>query len=219
MATAESPQAPEFFLHHGMIDRMWGEWQKLSATHLASYAFGLDAAMPYAMGTTPRQVLKLSDQKGCIKVRYVRETSRVTGEPLVLARCNLIRIEPVGWLSVDWLHRGLAKLNRTVLQAIPQLKTQPLTSNEKENLIKWSRAGDNSNNVDQDNAAAMSSKLEEFSRTASQYYAYANVVSPEDLRKLDFSSYEAGYDIQDAWRKINGNSETCKLLDNKDMDL
>eukprot|EP00457_Paulinella_chromatophora_P003929 gb/GEZN01003938.1/.p1 GENE.gb/GEZN01003938.1/~~gb/GEZN01003938.1/.p1 ORF type:complete len:499 (-),score=46.36 gb/GEZN01003938.1/:518-2014(-) len=220
MVTAESPQAPEFFLHHGMIDRMWGEWQKLSASHLASYAFALDTPMPYAMGTTPRQVRDLSDQKGCIKVRYVRESSRVTGEPLlVLARCNLIRIGAVGWLSVDWLHRGLAKLDVTALQTIPQLKTEPLTDMETKKLIKWCRAGDNNNDVERDHAEAMRIRLEEFNKTASQYYAYANVVSPEDLRKLDPSSYEAGYDIEEAWRKIKGNSETCKLLEYEDMNL
>lgn len=37
MMQAYSPEAPEFFLHHNHIDKLWDDWQKKSSAHLSSY--------------------------------------------------------------------------------------------------------------------------------------------------------------------------------------
>jgi tyrosinase len=39
-----SPEAPEFFLHHGHIDKLWDDWQKKSNAHLNAYSFPFELA-------------------------------------------------------------------------------------------------------------------------------------------------------------------------------
>lgn len=63
MMQSYSPEAPEFFLHHNHIDKLWDDWQKKSAAHLSSYSFDSSLVMPYTFATTPASVNSLKASK------------------------------------------------------------------------------------------------------------------------------------------------------------
>jgi tyrosinase len=233
MSSAESPRAPEFFLHHGMIDRMWGEWQKISPGHLAAYGtFSPTATMPYAFGTTPNHVLDLAHQVSsvgdCARVRYVRYSTRVTGQPFWASRsCWLLPISTVGLVDIDLLQRGLTLLPREDLQSIRQVKTAPLSDNESELLISFSAEGENG----EKDAQAAREKMQAHKDYADDYYAGANVVEPHELKRSmnadgtvgngNYASYEAGIDLDQAWEKIKGNPQVYEqlLLEQKERQV
>ena len=77
MCTLESADAPEFFLHHGFIDKLWDDWQKKSKENkyvffrnIKTYMNGRFSGRRYL----PRAFLELNNQPGCVKVRYARAT-------------------------------------------------------------------------------------------------------------------------------------------------
>lgn len=224
MTSAESPRAPEFFLHHGMIDRVWSEWQKLSPAHLASYgSFAPTATMPYAYGATPNHVLDLAHQVSaagdCARVRYVRYSTGVTGSPQWLLRsCWLLPISGVGLVDIDLFQRGLALLPRDQLQSIRQVKTAPLSDNEKELMISLSAQSKDGAQA----AEAARQKMADAERYSNEYYGAANLVDPSELKHSlsadgtatdgNYASYEAGLDLEEAWAKIRGNPAVYERL-------
>ncbi len=71
MCTHDSATAPEFFLHHGFIDKIWGDWQKQSLSHQFHTYF---LTQTEDMTSTPhrsRDFLDLSNQPGCVCAEYV----------------------------------------------------------------------------------------------------------------------------------------------------
>jgi len=225
MVTGESPRAPEFFLHHNMIDRMWSVWQSYSPAHLSSYgSFDPDATMPYAYGVTPNHVMDLAHQVSaagdCARVRYVRYSTRVTGQPLFLLRsCYLVPVSFSGMVSLDTLQRGLSLLPREELQAIRQVRLAPLTDNEKQHLVGLSRKGENG----EQDAAEATEKMESFQAAADEYYGGAQTVEPEQLKKQADGtwggnpeyggiSYELGLDVEEAWERILSNPQVYEQL-------
>lgn len=225
MVTGESPRAPEFFLHHGMIDRMWSVWQAYSPAHLSAYGtFDPDATMPHAYGSTPNHVMDLAHQVSsagdCARVRYVRYSTRVTGQPLwVMRSCYLVPISIGGMVSLDTLQRGLQLLPRQELQSIEQVKLAPLTDNEKQNFINLSGEGKGG----AQDAAMAAEKLEAFQGAADEYYNGARVVEPDQLKREDSGtwvgnpdyagiSYELGLDVEKAWQRIKSNPQVYEQL-------
>ncbi len=69
MCSVDSANAPEFFLHHGFIDKLWEDWQNKGPAfkHLPFYANNA-SPMPGAYGNSPRSVYNLDNQPGCVKV-------------------------------------------------------------------------------------------------------------------------------------------------------
>ncbi len=69
MCSVDSANAPEFFLHHGFIDKLWADWQNkgLAFKHLVYYSQNTDS-MPGAFGYSPRVVYDLDNQPGCVRV-------------------------------------------------------------------------------------------------------------------------------------------------------
>lgn len=69
MCSSDSANAPEFFLHHGFIDRIWALWQNKGPAfkNLPHYSQNT-TPMPGAYGTTPRDVYDLNNQPGCVRV-------------------------------------------------------------------------------------------------------------------------------------------------------
>jgi len=53
MCTTNSALAPEFFLHHGFIDKIWHDWQMVDPTHVNAYSGSNVATMP---GTATRPI-------------------------------------------------------------------------------------------------------------------------------------------------------------------
>ena len=73
MCTADAASAPEFFLHHGFIDKIWADWQAKSDQHKNAFFPTVSGVMP---GTqlTPRSVIDLNAQPGGVRVEYRRAT-------------------------------------------------------------------------------------------------------------------------------------------------
>ncbi|CAH3040441.1 unnamed protein product, partial [Porites evermanni] len=70
MCSIDSAAAPEFFLHHGFIDKIWDDWQKKSEAHKNVFFSTINQIMP---GTQllPRAVIDLSSQPGGVIVEYL----------------------------------------------------------------------------------------------------------------------------------------------------
>ena len=64
-----SPNAPEFFLHHDFIDKIWGDWQEKGVEFLQHEYYGNTTTMP---GTiySPKDLYNLDNQPYCVKVCY-----------------------------------------------------------------------------------------------------------------------------------------------------
>ena len=58
MCSDISASAPEFFLHHGFIDKLWGDWQKKSIAHKRAYFANRHKTMTRATAS-PSQMLDL----------------------------------------------------------------------------------------------------------------------------------------------------------------
>ena len=69
MCTNDSAAAPEFFLHHGFIDKIWDDWQKKSEGHKNVFFSNSSQRMPGTQ-VIPSVVLDLSSQPGGIRVEY-----------------------------------------------------------------------------------------------------------------------------------------------------
>ena len=69
MVTRESTNAPEFFLHHGFIDKIWGDWQEKGHSYKIHHYRSDTSSMP---GTvySPRDVHDLDNQPYFVKVHY-----------------------------------------------------------------------------------------------------------------------------------------------------
>ena len=85
MCSIDSAAAPEFFLHHGFIDKIWADWQKKSDEHKNAFFPGVNELVtgtPYK----PHQLIDLASQPGGVKVeyknhnRYQRVHGFLTGE-------------------------------------------------------------------------------------------------------------------------------------------
>ena len=69
MCSIDSAAAPEFFLHHGFVDKIWADWQKKSAAHKNAYFPTLNGKVihtPYY----PSQLIDLNNQPGGVRVVY-----------------------------------------------------------------------------------------------------------------------------------------------------
>lgn len=69
MCTIDSAAAPEFFLHHGFIDKIWDDWQKKSESHKNVFFSNLAQRMP-GTPVIPSVVLDLSAQPGGVRAEY-----------------------------------------------------------------------------------------------------------------------------------------------------
>lgn len=136
MVQGWSPEAPEFFLHHGHIDKLWDDWQKKSNAHLTSYSFSLSTAMPVAMGATPAEYRDLK----ATGVMYVRNSASTlgSGHLSVLGTCNLIIGFPFAFTD---LQVAIMRANITTLLQIPQLAAPTLTQAEENMMIEMVRKG------------------------------------------------------------------------------
>ena len=69
MCTLDAANAPEFFLHHGFIDKIWADWQNKSKLYRDVYFTSVNETLP---GTEllPSALIDLSNQPGGISVEY-----------------------------------------------------------------------------------------------------------------------------------------------------
>ena len=69
MCTNESASAPEFFLHHTFIDKIWDDWQKKSCAHKYAYFPMVQENMPET-DLRPAELIDLFNQPGGVSVEY-----------------------------------------------------------------------------------------------------------------------------------------------------
>ena len=69
MCSVDSANAPEFFLHHGFIDKIWADWQnKGPAYKNLPYYTTNNTPMPGPFSYSPSDVFDLENQPGCVRV-------------------------------------------------------------------------------------------------------------------------------------------------------
>jgi len=133
MAQTWSPEAPEFFLHHGHIDKLWDDWQKTSLANLNAYSFPTNQLMPVALGATPAQFNDLKSTN----VMYVRSSASPLGAGhLFLPTCYLIKLPLPFQFTVDLavLQTALVHASPNQLRSIPQLGAPVLNSTDEQML-------------------------------------------------------------------------------------
>ena len=88
MCTINSASAPEFFLHHGFIDKIWWDWQKQSNAHKFNTYFLTQTALMTSTSYRSKAFLDLNDQPNCVCDEYVDPNNtvfaRIKGLSLVI---------------------------------------------------------------------------------------------------------------------------------------
>ena len=69
MFTSNSAAAPEFFLVHAFVDKIWDDWQKKSEEHKNAFFPTVDQIMPCTK-IRPNDVIDLYNLPGDVKVKY-----------------------------------------------------------------------------------------------------------------------------------------------------
>lgn len=69
MCSPEAASAPEFFLHHAFIDKIWDDWQKKSWGNKNAYFPWVNESMPKTQ-LRPAKLIDLSNQPGDVSVEY-----------------------------------------------------------------------------------------------------------------------------------------------------
>jgi hypothetical protein len=137
MLNTWSPEAPEFFLHHNHVDKLWDDWQKKSNAHMNAYSFALNSPMPVAYGATPGQYNNLK----ATKVMYVRSRASTSGSGhFVFLPCNFLLLQAFA-VDLSVLQLAIAKATPTQLRQIPQLPAPILTAAEEKMLVDMKRGG------------------------------------------------------------------------------
>ncbi|XP_015775789.1 PREDICTED: uncharacterized protein LOC107353911 [Acropora digitifera] len=81
MCSLDSATAPEFFLHHGFVDKIWNDWQKKSESHKNVFFSNMSQRMPGTQ-VLPSKVLDLSQQPEGIRIEYQSVLSVANTMPL-----------------------------------------------------------------------------------------------------------------------------------------
>ena len=101
MCSLSAADAPEFFLHHAFIDKLWADWQAKSSDHSTAFKENLDSPMN-ATEVTPRRVLQICNLPDDVGVSYIGSSSAYNVE------------------------RGLIDLPMSVYRALPQRRVSEL---------------------------------------------------------------------------------------------
>lgn len=98
MCSSRAAEAPEFFLHHCFIDKLWNDWQKLDPANVLAYSGNLDTAMP-GTSTTPREMMDLN---AGTRICYINSRRWIWFDELAVNLQEFRRI-PVTPSQTDWL--------------------------------------------------------------------------------------------------------------------
>ena len=77
MCSIDSASAPEFFLHHAFVDKIWRDWQRLSANHTFNEYFWTQRQRMPGTVYKSKDLLDLNDQPGCVCAEYVPSRSKI----------------------------------------------------------------------------------------------------------------------------------------------
>lgn len=70
MCTDNSAASPEFFLHHGFVDKLWSDWQNQNRSHVFIERFMSQTTRMPSTEYFSKDFLDLRDQPGCVCVVY-----------------------------------------------------------------------------------------------------------------------------------------------------
>ena len=70
MCSRDAATAPEFFLHHGFIDKIWWDWQKRSNAHKFHRYFTRQVGKMRSTPYRSRDFLDLNNQPDCVCAEY-----------------------------------------------------------------------------------------------------------------------------------------------------
>ena len=94
MCSLEAASAPEFFLHHGFVDKIWDDWQKKSHEHKHAYYPSLTEDMP-GTNLKPSELIDLSKQPGDIRVEYEPFQEQENFINKIKGRCLMSPLSPL----------------------------------------------------------------------------------------------------------------------------
>ncbi|XP_062518244.1 CUB and sushi domain-containing protein 2-like [Corticium candelabrum] len=86
MCSRNSAYAPEFFLHHGYIDKLWADWQERSSAHHDAHFSTMSNPMVAAGSVTPADVIDNDNLPGDISVCYTDPTTTPAADVAVALR-------------------------------------------------------------------------------------------------------------------------------------
>jgi hypothetical protein len=133
MVNTWSPEAPEFFLHHGNIDRIWDQWQKKGSANLGAYSssFNLNSVMPVALGATPAQVNDLKSTR----VMYVTGSASSLGMGHLYFSCLFLTLGSLKF-ELATVDAFISNATRSQVLQIPQRPAPVLNATEEQMLIR-----------------------------------------------------------------------------------
>ena len=76
MCSSKSAEAPEFFLHHGFIDKIWADYQHQSRVKKFAYFSSINRRM-VGISYGPRRVLDNENLPGGVRVCYKNPTTHL----------------------------------------------------------------------------------------------------------------------------------------------
>ena len=77
MCTNDSASAPEFFFHHGFVDKIWWDWQKQSRNHTFNEFFVSQTTLMLSTMYRSKDFLDLNNQPGCVCAEYQPSRSKI----------------------------------------------------------------------------------------------------------------------------------------------
>ena len=89
MCSVRSAYAPEFFLHHGYIDKLWADWQKKGLGYRNAHFSTVRTPMAEAGLTTPADVIDNNNLPGGIRVCFAEPAAGVGFPDIMTAARSL----------------------------------------------------------------------------------------------------------------------------------
>jgi len=128
MRGLESSNAPEFFLHHGFIDKIWGDWQEKGLSYKIHRYYNDVTTMP---GTvySPRDVYDLDNQPYYVKVYYEEPDQpctlggrSFTAEQIAsFSKSARLRLDPTPVPPIPWAALTLFRVPQSDINRIPEV--------------------------------------------------------------------------------------------------
>ena len=93
MSRVQSSNAPEFFFHHGFIDKIWGDWQEKGISFKQHEYYTNTTSMPNTI-YSPTDVHDLDDQPYCVQVCYQEPTQEcvINGKKFSIAEVSRLSV-------------------------------------------------------------------------------------------------------------------------------
>ena len=150
MCSSRAAEAPEFFLHHGYIDKIWNDWQKRSLAHRNAYFSTQSGNMP-AGGGNSKLYLNAARLPGNVCIEYQEPTTdyalrlRRVLEKARYAGLSSSSLEYVAcpWtaLTINKESARLFQLSRMEHRRVAAIFNNRQVCQSRTTLTRWQRRG------------------------------------------------------------------------------